>query len=71
MTDKELFEALPLGDKWDEAHLLDVFFYLLQSRSLAIPDTWAPVMMKFKAELEAFANWKQLASCLWKCKFVV
>ena len=68
LTDKELFEALPLGDKWDEALLLDTFFYLLQGKSLAIPPSWAPTMMKFKAELEAFAYWKQLARGLYNYK---
>ena len=67
LSDKELFEALPLGDKWDEALLVDTFFYLLQNKSLAIPSSWAPAMMKFKEELQAFAYWKQLTRGLWKC----
>ena len=59
-TDRELFEELSLGDRWCDAGLVELFFYLLQSRTLEIPDSWVPTMQSFKAELESYAHQKQL-----------
>ena len=55
-TDQQLFQQLPLGDKWNDARLVELFFYLLQSRSLSIPDCWLQTMMEFKRDLEAFEH---------------
>jgi len=52
-SDRELFEAEPLGDPWWDAELPDVFFYLLKNKRLNIPESWKPTIMAFKAELEA------------------
>ena len=56
-TDQDLFKQIPLGDRWDDARLVEVFFYLLQSHSLSIPDSWHDTIMDFKTELEAFEHW--------------
>ncbi|CAE7353547.1 unnamed protein product [Symbiodinium sp. CCMP2456] len=53
LTDRELFERLPLGDVWSDAGLADVFMYMLQSHSLNIPDSWLDTMMDFKSQLQA------------------
>ena len=52
-SERELFEAEPLGDPWWDAELPDVFFYLLKNKRLRIPESWKQTMMDFKAELEA------------------
>ena len=57
LTDEDLFAAMPLGDVWSDARLLDVFMYLHQHRRLSIPDSWREVMDEFKKEVEARALW--------------
>ena len=53
LTDRELFEQLPLGDTWDDADLTTVFCYLLHRSSTSIPDCWIETMKKFESELKA------------------
>ena len=70
LTDQQMFQRLELGDVWRDAQLVDVFFYLLQSNTLVIPDTWHKTMMDFKLELEAYDAWLQSKySCSWGSRF--
>ena len=50
ITDREIFENLPLKDTWDDANLYSVFHYLWTSSSTVIPESWLHVMMKFECE---------------------
>ena len=34
-TDRELFEAMPLGDPWLESSIHEVYFYLRESKHLS------------------------------------
>ena len=54
LSDRELFEALPLKDTWSDAQVTDLFFYLLGHHGLVIPNSWHSTIMNFKEELEAF-----------------
>ena len=49
-TDREIFQALPLGDCWDDAELYSVFHYLWTSSSTHVPETWLEVMTEFSMQ---------------------
>ena len=51
LSDKELFQGMPLGDTWDESHITAVFFYLFNASTTDIPDSWYECMYKFADEL--------------------
>ena len=53
MTDRELFENMPMGDIWPDCDLAKTYFYARQNRHLVIPDTWLPTIRAFDAELRA------------------
>lgn len=55
LTDKELFEQVPLGDPWIDGCLYEVWNYLYQNRHLAIPASWVQTMRDFDQELTALA----------------
>ena len=56
MSDREIFDALDLGDPWTDAGLPTLFMYLMGSRTLVIPDSWHGPMMRLKAQLEDFVT---------------
>ena len=50
LSDKEIWDSLPLGDTWDDADLCTCFFYLWDRRGY-IPATWETSMAEFAEEL--------------------
>ena len=52
MTDKELFQNMPLGDLWSDAQLVSIYKYLRQSKKTTIPDTWVDVFENLDAQLD-------------------
>lgn len=46
-TDKELFEAMELGDTWPESGIIQVWFYLYRNTHLQLPDSWQDTMRRF------------------------
>ena len=46
-TDKELFEAMELGDTWPESEIIQVWFYLYRNTHLRLPDSWQDTMRRF------------------------
>ena len=50
LSDRENFEAYPVGDLWDDADLFAVFVYLKNYRGLRIPDSWGKTMDDFFME---------------------
>lgn len=50
LSDRQLFEQLPLDDTWDDADLYTVFKYMWDSRSTHIPETWQPTMQQFELQ---------------------
>eukprot|EP00439_Symbiodinium_sp_Y106_P061660 s1281_g9.t1 len=51
MTDKEVFESLPLGDTWPDAEMVQVWAYLYKNKKLIVPSSWQSVMDSFNSEL--------------------
>ena len=51
LSDRELFEALPLKDIWADADLTSVFEYLYNHKKTDIPDSWVHTMSNFRREL--------------------
>ncbi|CAE7236796.1 unnamed protein product, partial [Symbiodinium sp. CCMP2456] len=51
MTDKGLFESLPLGDSWPDAEMIEVWAYLYKNKKLMIPSSWQSTMDAFNSEL--------------------
>ena len=51
-TDKDLFTALPVGDTWVDAGMVEVWIYLFQNKKLLIPAGWQDVMQDFNKELQ-------------------
>ena len=54
MSDRELFQALPLQDPWTDAKLPTLFLYLLENHKLTIPYSWHDPVMQLKEELKDF-----------------
>ncbi|CAE7666304.1 unnamed protein product [Symbiodinium sp. CCMP2592] len=52
LTDRELFEGMPLSDTWMDSGIHEVILYLYKSSYLKIPDSWLSVMDKFIEELK-------------------
>ncbi len=51
LTDRELFAQYPLrGDQWQDAGLVETFFYVLGCKSLMMPDSWVTIL-QFKEDL--------------------
>ena len=51
LSDRELFQQLPLGDPWPDADLYTVFHYLWTSSALVVPESWKSCMAAFEVEL--------------------
>ena len=51
MSDKELFETLPLKDPWLDADMVTVFCYMMDHPKTVIPDSWLQTMQSFREEL--------------------
>ena len=39
-TDREVFEALALGDTWEDASLREAYWYLRRSGMVSVPESW-------------------------------
>ena len=52
LSDRELFERMPLGDVWSDANIADVYFYARSNPHLEIPDTWRSTIAIFDQELD-------------------
>ena len=62
-TDKDLFTALPVGDTWVDAGMVEVWIYLFQNKKLPIPAGWQDVMQDFNKELQDSAPyWDDMVS---------
>ena len=56
MTDVELFQNMALGDTWDDASIVSVYFYLRRNKHLVIPACWEVPIHEFDKELDAKAS---------------
>ena len=52
MTDHDLFKAMPLGDLWSDAGVVETFLYLISNKNCRIPDGWLETMTSFREELQ-------------------
>lgn len=50
LSDREIFEKLPVGDPWNDGDMYSVFCYLWQSPK-TVPDSWLECMSQFAAEI--------------------
>lgn len=53
LTDRELFNALPLGDPWHDAQVLEVWDYLWNHPHTKIPNSWHQSMHDFDRDFRA------------------
>lgn len=51
VSDRELFEQLPMGDTWPDAEMVSVWAYLYSNKHLLIPQTWQPTMSDLNSKL--------------------
>ena len=51
LSDKEIFDALPLKDAWEDARMLQVFDYLMSHPRTTVPASWENSMAQFHQEL--------------------
>lgn len=52
MSDKDLFQSLPVGDLWLDGCMHQVWFYIYACKHVHIPDSWVVVMEEFNKEVE-------------------
>ena len=57
LSDRELFESIPLGDPWHDAQVLEVWDYLWCHSKLEIPNSWHETMQQFDIEFRATVGW--------------
>ena len=50
-SDRELFDALPLGDLWSDCNMVNTYWYARENRRLVIPDSWQCSIDNFEREL--------------------
>ena len=50
LTDREIFEQLPLGDVWHDAHMLEAWDFLWNHALTSVPDSWLECMTRFDRE---------------------
>ena len=50
LTDREIFEQLPLGDVWHDAHMLEAWDFLWKHAQTRVPDSWLECMTRFDRE---------------------
>ena len=55
-SDRELFEELSLDDVWEDAKLVDIYFYLRASKKTQIPDSWVQVFEALDAQLASYRD---------------
>lgn len=48
LSDREIFQQMPIGDTWDDADLYTVFTYLWTSASTSVPESWRHTMEEFE-----------------------
>lgn len=51
LSDRELFQKLPMNDPWTDADILSTFEYLWCHSKTQVPDTWLGTMTEFRKEL--------------------
>lgn len=51
LSDRELFERMPLNDPWLDGDMTSVFTYLMNHEKTVIPDTWLSTMNRFQQQL--------------------
>ena len=51
LSDKEIFQSMPLGDVWEDANLIEVYRYLRTFKKHVVPQSWESVFEEFDAEL--------------------
>ena len=54
LSDREMFNSLPLGDVWADAQLIDVYKYLRKSKNTMVPNTWVPLFEELDRQIEKF-----------------
>lgn len=52
LSDKEIFQRMPLGDLWPDANLVEVYRYVRAHRRSAVPSSWVSVLEELDAELD-------------------
>ena len=52
-SDLALFKSLPLGDPWEDAHLPQVYDYLIRNKRLVVPTAWRDEIKNFTCQLRA------------------
>jgi len=52
LSDKEIFQSMPLGDVWQDANLIEVYRYLRKFKKNVVPQSWESVFDDLDAELE-------------------
>ena len=52
-SDREVFQAMSLGDPWHDAELISVWCYLYEDEKTRVPDSWVQTMADFHEELMA------------------
>lgn len=53
LSDRELFQSLPLGDPWHDAQMLEVWDYLWRHPKTDVPLSWQTCLNDFDRELRA------------------
>ena len=66
LTDRQVFESMPLGDVWEDASVASTYFYLRKGKYLVIPDSWQATIDEFDRALhERVASLALVSARLW------
>ena len=62
LSDKEVFQSLPLGDLWEDARLVEVYRYMRKYKCYKVPVCWQHVLEDLDAELDRVCPLSQSSS---------
>ena len=57
LSDRKLWQEMPVGDIWLDAQLPKVWSYLLSNRHLKVPDSWYQAIQAFDKEVMDLEAW--------------
>ena len=52
-TDRQLFEAMSVGDLWVDAGMVDVWTYIYKSKHVNVPESWRLTIDRFNCDVVA------------------
>jgi hypothetical protein len=67
LSDREIFQAMELGDVWGDAELITAYRYLRTHKKGTIPPSWEKLLMSLMLNLTGFGPAPNEPKCIRNC----